>query len=1419
MQSRRPSVDSSVHTFRSAASRVESAVSVSSRAPGDTLKGSDRPYGGHASSSGIDLITNDVGSVSSDSSAPPTPKQLICVCEIFPRLSVGIPSSLSGSAFSLRGRSAIDAEHWLGDMESRGYRCMVWETGTDEAAFSLHSVCMESFRNQFAIFHSSSRFSVPHLAEAVSAFTFWHSLDRHSNVVIFDLSSFNPLCLASCQLAVDPTLSIDEVCERIALLVEGVSFTVSDKRYLGYMRKLVKAETTPGSLAHRPRPVMLKQLLIDSCFCSDRDIEIIVQDQLVQSSVFTVQFYDAETHSLVVHFPLSVSKLFQNDVAVTVRSKRSPLSLTYRFNSGFVDNLTSSVIHCPLSEWEVFSKEAIFPQSFSVQIITGPATNTSSSPIVVAPFSLNARRSKLLFSERHAVAANPRLIEQLALPGYEKLDSGIALKVAQNDVADATSFLHRFFVTISDENKLGHKSVSGPLRALRGDSPLVSSTPTNEMADDKTSLRSYISRYTQRSFDRASLEAKSIGRHTPMFSVTGSPIGHSVVPPLPPVRPDVGHRGIVMQEGLDQPRHNFADVMREVEEVDEPDPAQNRHNFADVMREVEEVDDVQTRPVTPDSLPERVSPVAIADRVTMEVAGRQSDEEEEMEDAMERDDEDEESMASAFDEREWGDQIVSLLDQFGFQDVSPPTSPNNPELLISELRQKLVPVSATPSPPRLVVDDTDDFFRSAAVTREVMTGKATAPQLPMGIAALALPFVHEDSVLSAEEFPEGETTAPTLPVSPSVVGKTTAPALPGSPMPIGKTSAPSLPGSTPGLSGSPPGKTTAPGLPSSPPGKTSAPALPGSPPPLGKAVAPPLPGSPPGKTAAPALPGSPPSVSKAGAPPLPGSPPGGKTTAPGLPGSPPGKTTAPGLPGSPAGKTTAPGLPGSPPGGTDSSPPGKAMAPPLPGFSPPSGKVSAPSPPFPVPSPPGKAMAPGLPSLSPPAVAPGLPSLSPPGVKAPPMLPLRKAPPPTSTAVTALDSEQAPDQLPLGRKLHWKPIRNVEQTIWATFDSDSMMTDFSHMKQVFDTDADRPSLARSVSGFKPDFAKSSAPAGPPVLTLLESKRAQNIGVVVARIPIELVTQKLASLDAQALSVENLDRLKMVLPTEEEAGVFAQFKGDIKLLRDIEQKVIGLFQLPRLSQRIKFCLVSLQLPTIVSDLQTEISVIRACVAEIKGSMRLKKVLQLVLLLGNYLNQGQKTKGFSVESLAKLTEFKSASDPAITTMHFLVARLMQADAACIDLYAEIPTLKQIAKITPESIGVAVNVAKHDPESIKNEVAHHADAYTAAAVQRMDSFVAAMEPKVSALAVQWTTCDKELVEVRRFFGEDPKKLSAEEFFGHFRTFFDALASTAADLKKRPKKFEKILQARSPKITPTSVTSPKGGRMRVVSPKSTGL
>ena len=1126
MLNRESSFTFSVSSFRSAES-AENIKETDSKVVESESKSSGRPSASEDSFLGH-------GGVSSAK-----PKTLF---EISPRFFLYCPGEESGGHALLKGVS-VDVRSWLGEASDNGHRVALFRTGcsssieTDNSSSRFRSV---AFKNQILVFpQNGSRHSLGQILEVVGAFSFWYQLERRENLVLFEMPStlLNvALCVAACLLATDFSLSVDVACSKLQeCFSSSLLWSKADKRYLGYIHTLLRENST--GITHRPRPILVKQLLIDSCFCRERELEIQISDGNGVSFLnqHVVQFFHEETQSIAVQFPQMRNFLFQGDVCVVVKSRDKLFELEFRFNTGFMDNLTSSVQTCGLALWDdlVNGKEKPAPENlFSVQIITVPATNATSTPIVVSPYSSGPSAS--VFADKHIVGVNQDQLNQLMSLSrsskelFDLTSVSVALKVTNNNYLDAVTFLYKFFAPNEQPGGKFHPALPSRLN-----------NPACGDQDDAVSVAS-----------------------------SGSSISHSSARRVMPVA-----RRKVLPLSLRQ------------QEVAKQSPTPSSSCCS-----VSSFKSFAAANTPPDLMSPVLSPIVespIGKRGTILV----------------------------------GSDVARLTGM-----ISP-----------SERVGETAELTGMRSPPERERETAELTGMRSPPERERVTGGTTGDELVGSPPKKTCSFG-----VQADSKPD-ELLTPS-PVQPSSLGKSTS-------------------------------------------------------------LAPPVP-------------------------------------------------PAPRLS---LGKTT-----------------------------------SAPPPPHPPPKSSG----------SPPPVP----------LKAPGSLPLRKAPPVPSASVPPLfELSQGEEQLPLGRKLHWRPLRNVESTIWATMDVEAQTTDFSVLKSVFD-DSSSSSLSKKSLPLRSSSSSSSVDGNGGVAWLLESKRAQNIGVVVARIPIQLVTERLMSLDLDALSVEVLDRLKMILPTEEESKMFSQFKGEVSSLRDIEQKIFHLFRIPRLIQRIKFSCMAIQLPQVLSELQDEIDVLRSCAIEVRRSEKLRKLLHLVLLLGNYVNHGdnnsnnmkKKTRGFSIESLSKLSEFKSSSDPGLTTMHVLCAKLMATSFSTspssqaqknflsqADLYSEIPSLKIAVKISPESISQSIFQIKNDPELIKNELKVHREKYHPASVGRMEKFVTETEPRVKHLLSDWSSCEVELSEIRKFFGEDPKKISIEEFFSHISKFADGILATVNDMQKRPKRFEPILLA----------------------------
>jgi formin 2 len=410
--------------------------------------------------------------------------------------------------------------------------------------------------------------------------------------------------------------------------------------------------------------------------------------------------------------------------------------------------------------------------------------------------------------------------------------------------------------------------------------------------------------------------------------------------------------------------------------------------------------------------------------------------------------------------------------------------------------------------------------------------------------------------------------------------------------------------------------------------------------------------------------------------------------------------------------------------------------------------------------------------------------------------------------------------LPLGRKLHWKTLndRAISNTVWEHLFEDEEEASaaaaaagqdagFNDMVRVFaaptqDALAGAPGNAGGSGG----SASSSVASSPntqavniPIVTLIDPKRAQNVGVVLARLPLNDLTPAILNLRTSMnnfnVTVEILDRLKSILPTDEEVMAFSSCPEDANL-RDIERKLRPLYLIKRVHQRVRIMGVQIQLETIVTHTHAEISILRRAAQELKDSQLLRRILRLVLQLGNFVNFGTSDvnhiRGFSIDSLQKLSEFRAQSDSSISSLHFLAAKVLTDSTTqpLANVAQELPSLGLACRVSVESVVTAINTLKGDSVVVNTELSpSNCAGYDKEEVEKLHALGFRLTEKLNSLNEEWQVAESKLVEIRRFFGEDPKKCTVEDFFLAIRSFIDSFTLTCNDLSKHPKKVHRIL------------------------------
>ncbi|CAI9298300.1 unnamed protein product [Lactuca saligna] len=468
-------------------------------------------------------------------------------------------------------------------------------------------------------------------------------------------------------------------------------------------------------------------------------------------------------------------------------------------------------------------------------------------------------------------------------------------------------------------------------------------------------------------------------------------------------------------------------------------------------------------------------------------------------------------------------------------------------------------------------------------------------------------------------------------------------------------------------------------------------------------------------------PPAPPKIDGVGGPPPPPPPPGG------------GGGGGPPPPPPPAPKPPEPPVP----------PPPKDKLPP-PGPPPPPPRKSGPPPPPPPVN--GNKEGGAAPPPPPPGSKGG-------GVAAPsPPPPINK--PRALSRTTAVKTQPAKKLKPL----HWSKINRVGQgSLWAEAEKSGEAArapeiDMSELETLFS--------ASNPNSDKAPKAKSKAANKPEKVQLIDHRRAYNCEIMLSKVkaPLPELMEHVLNLDELAMDVDQVDKLIKFCPTKEEMELLKGYKGEHEMLGKCEQFFLELMKVPRSEAKLVVFSYKIQFSTQLSELDDNLKVVYLSVEQIRSSVKLRRVMQTILSLGNALNQGTTrgaAVGFRLDSLLKLNETRARNNK-MTLMHYLCKVLADKLPELLDFSKELGSLEPASKIQLRILAEEMqSITKGLEKVVQEKKLCKKDGHVSKKFRKsLKKFLASAEPEVKNLASLFSKLSKSVDALIIYFGEDPKK-----------------------------------------------------------------
>ncbi|XP_035037319.2 formin-like protein 1 isoform X1 [Hippoglossus stenolepis] len=498
-------------------------------------------------------------------------------------------------------------------------------------------------------------------------------------------------------------------------------------------------------------------------------------------------------------------------------------------------------------------------------------------------------------------------------------------------------------------------------------------------------------------------------------------------------------------------------------------------------------------------------------------------------------------------------------------------------------------------------------------------------------------------------------------------------------------------------------------------------------------------------------------------------------------------------------------LPSSPPPPPPPPPPPGAGPPPPPPPPPPPGV--GPPPPPPPPPPPGA----GPPPPPPPPGSGPPPPPPPPGAGgAPPPPPAGGGPPPPPGAPDAqsgLKSKkpiQTKCRMPL---LNWQPLKpnQVLGTVFNEIDDEQVLEELNMdmFEDMFKTRAQgNPTDLSNVK-------KKVVQKAPSKTSLLEVNKAKNLAITLRKggmIPAKICTA-IETYDQQALSIDFLELLEHFIPSDFEMKLLVNYEKDGRPLEELaneDQFMLRFGKIPRLSQRIKTLTFMGNFPDTVKRLQPQLNSIISASMSIKSSLKLKKILEIVLAFGNYMNSSKRgaVYGFRLQSLDLLLETKS-TDRSQTLLHFITNIIQDKYPDLINFHTELHFVDKAALVSLDGILQDIRSLERGMEMTKKEFLVQDDSPV------LKEFIKTNCEQLESLIKDSKRAQDSYGSVVEYFGENPKTTQPSMFFPTFVRLIKAYKKAQQDIQQQKKKMETESSEEKESSSPNKAGMQKGPMM----------
>jgi hypothetical protein len=246
------------------------------------------------------------------------------------------------------------------------------------------------------------------------------------------------------------------------------------------------------------------------------------------------------------------------------------------------------------------------------------------------------------------------------------------------------------------------------------------------------------------------------------------------------------------------------------------------------------------------------------------------------------------------------------------------------------------------------------------------------------------------------------------------------------------------------------------------------------------------------------------------------------------------------------------------------------------------------------------------------------------------------------------------------------------------------------------------------------------------------------------------------------------------------------ENNLEQLNEVDAFFLEISEIPQYIQRLKCWRFTLKFEEDNSAIVVELLKIKKGLRCISSAEHFKKVLEVVLAVGNFMNHGGRagnTVGFDISILPKLVETRANDPMAGTLMDFVTTTIETGYPESMQWTKELTELKYAKEASWEKIDTLIKELKANLTVVKG---------LAAAIPLLPSPAVDLFPKIKDAV---SKAEEEFDETRilfdavvddwgslaKLYAKDPTKVKPEQFFDDIHGFVAKFESSIVDREKR--------------------------------------